>query len=564
VPDKYDYNYFGNNTLSVSFPRVSPYRKMVDDLREQIKQLAIDKTTDFSKIKYLKGELKTAEENLNKDDSMRSILLTQSILSNKIPNKILSSILIDPKLGYMTKTVLAERAKYNATDAEYLQAQNSETGMSAVMDKGVGLLLNYCYILVFDSYERNETANDKEHPQNKTISINSSAYLYQIDVDSLKRNGQFYSLWVKPNEPAKLKEFQEFNFPIKFIMKIDIGSSTDNFETESNISGKSMLSAIGNTSNSSNLIKYRYKNENEINVALVNGLMSSADFKFTQKYEPFKVKVSVFSGKPILAKVGAKEGLEIDELFKVTETVLSKNGEKYDKKIGWVRVSSVSDNKKNADGKMDPSKFYKVSCKKVEKGMKMTLKKEMGIDLGFAYSQGGENNVANGPMFTAEYITRFKPGIRLGLSLGGFGTLSPDQVKADGVIVPSNVLKFEGTNIYADLTAQKILQANHIELTPQIGAYLSMLSINKLNNVSITEYETLKGLSNTAYGALAGIKLGYNFGPHFQLNFGYKIGFQIGSKLKCDGGEVTYGNDQLTMDFKSPNAAVIGFRIYGL
>jgi hypothetical protein len=260
-------------------------------LLNQFNQLAIDKTTDFSKIKYLKGELKTAEENLNKDDSMRSILLTQSILSNKIPNKILSSILIDPKLGYMTENILAERAKYNASDADVLQANNSKRGLAAVMDKGLGLLINNCYIIVFDNYQRNETANDKEHPQNKTISINSSAYLYQIDVDSLKKTGQFDPLIFSEVDPVKASQFASFNFPIKFIMKIDIGSSTDNFETESNISGKSLLSAVGNTANSSNLIKYRYKNENEINVALVNGLMSYADFKFTQKYETFKIKI---------------------------------------------------------------------------------------------------------------------------------------------------------------------------------------------------------------------------------------------------------------------------------
>lgn len=561
---KYDYNYYGNNSLAVPFQQVSPFKKVVDDLENQITQLRLDKSTDFSKIKYLKGELKAAEEKLHIDDSMREILLTKTVIDNKICNKILSSILIDPSLGYMSTETIFKRAEYNASDADFVKAMNSEAKLDAIKIKGIDLLKNV-YFIIFDSYNQSENSYDKEHPQNKTISVNSTAFLYQIDIDSLVRIGQFDQLIFTEKDPAKAAQFANFNFPLKLVMKVNVSASTENYKTESNVSGKSLLSSLGSSGSSANVIKYTYKSNEEIGKDLVNGLLSSADFKFTQKYEPFKVKVSVFSAKPILAKVGAKEGLKIDELFKVTETVLSNKGEKYDKKIGWVRVRKVADNKKNADGKMDPSSFYKVSCRRVEKGMKMTLKKEYGLDFGVAYNIGDENNVANGPMITVDYIiARIKPGLRVGLSVGGFGILSPETVKVDGITIPESELKFEGSNIYLDLTAKKILQANHIELTPQLGLYANILSMTKLNDISITEYPTLKGLANTAYGILSGLKFGYNFGPHFQFNMGYKIGFQLGSKLKKESGDVTYGGDPLTMSFISPNVMFFGLRIKGL
>ena len=89
-----------------------------------------------------------------------------------------------------------------------------------------------------------------------------------------------------------------------------------------------------------------------------------------------------------------------------------------------------------------------------------------------------------------------------------------------------------------------------------------MLSIDKLNGSPIPE--SLSGLANTTYGALAGIKLGFNFGPHTQFNIGYKYGFQIGSSLKCTAGDVTTtGGETITMDFNAPSVVTFGLRLFG-
>ena len=306
------------------------------------------------------------------------------------------------------------------------------------------------------------------------------------------------------------------------------------------------------------------KNQEEIDKEIVTSILSSADEKFTKDYKPFQVKVSVFASNPIRAKIGAKESLQIDDLYKITENV-QKGNEVIEKKIGWVRAKKVIDNRKNADGKTEPSTFYKAGSKKVEKGMKLTQVPEQGIIIGLGYGLA-EDNIMAGPYISADYITHMAPGLRLGLTIGGFSKMRPDQVYVNYLPVRSDFLDFEGINIYGDITVQKIFQANRIELTPLAGAYFSMLSINSfwVNNSKKDAQEYFPGLANTVAGGVAGIKFGINFGKHAQLNLGYKAGFQFYSELKDDDGEVFYttGN-RITMDFNRPGALTVGLRLFG-
>ena len=559
ISDRFDYNYYNNNKLNVNFDRLSSFANEYNNLTNQIISLQKNSPTSIDQIKKLKNDQKIARVNLVHDDSMRMPRIITAMNDNYVANKILATILIDPKLGYMTTDVIAKRAEYNASDADYLKAMNSETKMAAIRDKGLDMLKNV-YVLVFDDKALSERSVDKNNPQYKSLTAQTTVYLFQVDVDSLIRIGQFDPLIFTENNPTKATAFASFNFPMKFIMKGEISGSTDNYKLEApKLSGKAFLGSLTGKSKESINVKYVMKQNDQINKELNNSLFAAADFYFTQKYQPFQVKVNVFGRRPITAKIGKKEAIEVDELFKVTETVMQKDGKKVEKKVGWVRSKKIADNRKVADGKMDPSIFYKVSCKKVEKGMKLTIKKESGIVLGLGYNIG-KDNVAAGPMFIAQYITHKHPGLRAALTVGGFGTLSPDVVKvADREV---NSLEFKGTNIYGDVTGQKIFQANHLELTPEAGVYFSRLGINKLNGQKIPD--EYKGLSNISYGPLVGIKFGVNFGPNAQLNVGYKYGFQIGSKLKDDKGDVTANNgDPVTMEFKAPSVITVGLRIYG-
>ena len=127
-------------------------------LSDQQKEAAIPDPQTKEVLDYLNAENKYRETQTASLKPFEDKLF-EEIKSKKIANKILASILIDPKLGYMTTDVIAKRAEYNASDADYLKAMNSETKMSAIRDKGLDLLKNVYFIIL--DIKSQESVNDK-------------------------------------------------------------------------------------------------------------------------------------------------------------------------------------------------------------------------------------------------------------------------------------------------------------------------------------------------------------------------------------------------------------------
>ena len=555
LPEKYDYNYYGNNTLSVSFPMVSPFKKIADELWNQISEMnksALQNPSILKESGYLKlnERYHEAVKNLNYDDSVKYIKVFEEIKSKKIANKILASILIDPKLGYMTTDVIAKRAEYNASDADYLKAMNSETKMSAIRDKGLDLLKNVYFIIL--DIPSQQSVNDKKTPENKTINVYGIAFLFQIDIDSINRTGQFDQLIFTETDNNKSRIFNDFEFPLKLVLTEGANGSTTNFTIDAGESAKALLKSLaGRSADANTAVKYKYKSTDQINRELAQGVFSSALSAFARKYPPFQVKVPVFASNPIRAKIGAKESLSTDDLFKVTENRLGKDGKIEEYKIGWVRVKKVADNLKVADGKMEPSKFYKVGSKKVEKGMKLSERPEIGITIGVNYGIG--NNIFSGGGLELGFITHLYPGLRIGLS-GAKGKLKATQAEGGSGLYSTNV---EADNLFLDLTIQKIFQANRFELTPMIGAYLNGATVTKVDGNTIkSEFAD----SYSALGLLGGVRFGINLGRNFQLNATYKADLYRISETIQDYNKVEYTS---YMPQFSSSALSFGLRLYG-
>lgn len=566
VPEKYDYNYFGNNTIKVNIDMISPAQQRANEISQQISALVKSGSKDVETLSNLRSQLREANKQAEIDDSVRDIKILQTVKESKLANKILSSILIDQNQKVMTLDVLAKRAEYNASDADFVKAMNSETKMAAIRDKGLDLLKN-TYVVLLETKSVSESVLDEKDPRKKMITHGGNVHLFQIDIDTLVKTGQFDQLVFTDPNPEKFQNFQNFEFPLKFIMKKGITGAASNFYVETP-SAKGLAKSLLNGS-SAEPPKVIIKSDEEVNKDIVTTLLNDAEDKITKTYKPFQVKVAVYAANPIRAKIGAKESLKVDYLFKVTENVIEKDGSINEKKIGWVRARKVTDNRKVADGNMEPSTFYKVASGKVEKGMKLTEKRETGLVLGLSYNLSKEN-VMSGPLINFDYITHSSPGVRIGLGIGGFNRLRPDVVRVSGSQISQNELDFSGTNIYGEVNIQKILQANRLELTPYLGAYFSALSIDKyyLDNQEFktADRENLNGLTNTVYGALGGLKLGFNLGRHAQLFAGYKYGFQIGSTLKNGKDEDIYytsPDEVITMEFQKPSSLFFGLRLIG-
>jgi hypothetical protein len=548
IPDKYDYNFFGSNIISVDADMISPSMEILNRLQAQLNTMLANKGTSLEQLRSIRSEISNAKRQVEIDDSIREVKIFESIHYQRVPNRILASLLIDESTKTMSLDKLAKRAEYNASDADFIKAMNSEMKMAAIRDKGLELL-NNVYIIVFSTEGTSEVGAVDGRPDLKTYSHFGKSYLYKIDIDTLVKTGQFDELIFTESNQAKYDAFNAYKFPLKYVLDKSFEGTASNYTVEAE-SAKNMAKALLNKNSGQQVVKYVLKSQEDIDKEMVTSMFASAETKYTKEYKPFQIKISVFTSNPIQAKIGA---------------IQSKNNEIIEKKIGWVRAKKVVDNRKNADGKTEPSIFYKAGSKKVEKGMKLTQKPETGIIIGAGYGIA-KDNVMGGPYISIDYITHISPGLRMGMNIGGFSEMTPDQVYVSGVPVDKDFLDFKGTNIYGDLNIQKIIQANRIELTPFVGAYFSMLSIGtySVGGVEQDASTTFPGLANTVIGGLAGIKFGINLGRHAQLNVGYKAGFQFSSKLEADSGEVEYSpGDPITMDFNRPGSLLFGLRLFG-
>jgi hypothetical protein len=327
-----------------------------------------------------------------------------------------------------------------------------------------------------------------------------------------------------------------------------------------------MLKSAGKEKSSE--VKYIFKEDAEIQRELVSGTVTDANETFTANYEPFRVKSSVFATGPIRVKIGKKEDVEIDHLFKVSELQLDKAGNPFEKNVGWLRVQKVSDNRKKADGKMEPSVFYKVFSKGVDKGMKVQYFHETGLVVGASFN-ALPDNIFSGPMVNLDYITNLYPGVRVGLNFGGFTELKSPKITLpvlEDVFGSGSDLSFKGRNILGEMTVQKIIQFNMLELTPYVGGYYSSTRITGLklgaNVVDVISNPDIIKNAYNEYGALAGLKFGVNFGKYTQLNLGYKVGFTVMSELRNDDDNVE-AIPIIGSLFNSPSNFSIGLRFAG-
>lgn len=433
VSGKYDDNSFGDNILRLN----SSFNG----------QSTISKDKKSKTTSLVESEAATPE--------YQSVL--EAIASQKIPNKVLAKILLNAsgKVDY-TATIF-KRGEYNATDNTMIAANASNEGLSAVQSDAVSNVINNIYLLI----QQTGTITSKSSKDGSTYSVPFKSYLLQVDLSELFATNQFYKTFSQ-NDADVASKINNYNFKIKLISVTEgIGSTTDK---ELELKGLKMVST--------------QKSQEQIYSDLANATINSGLIDHSNNYEAFKVKTRVNSVGPITAKIGKKEGLRIDDRFEVFRNKIDeKTGEKFARKLGYVRVAKVADNEKVADGNTEPSKFYKAPARGVDKNDVMKELPESGIQVGVELAVFGDNAI---PMVNIDYVTHFIKGNRL----------TATYLNSGG----SNLLLAE---------VRQVLQLNRLTLTPGFGYIYSLDS----------ESEEASGLS-------ASFKIGLEFGKHFQIQAG--------------------------------------------
>ena len=114
-----------------------------------------------------------------------------------------------------------------------------------------------------------------------------------------------------------------------------------------------------------------------------NKAIDAVIVKLQKEHDEFKTKTPLFSGEPITAKIGLKEGISEDSKFDVMEQQQDADGKTKYVSVGTVKVDSkfpIWDNRygaadENPDSTTDKTYFKKVSGKEFFPGMLIVQKK---------------------------------------------------------------------------------------------------------------------------------------------------------------------------------------------
>jgi hypothetical protein len=431
VAGKYDDNSFGDNILRLN----SSYSGQGSSSNDKK-----SKTTSL-----VESEAATPE--------YQAVL--EAIASQKIPNKVIAKILLNAS-GRVDYTTIFKRGEYNATDNTMIAANASNEGLSGVQSDAISNVINNVYLLI----QQTGTITSKSSKDGSTYSVPFKSYLLQVDLSELFATNQFYKTF-SANDADVAAKINNYNFKIKLISVSEgIGSTSDK---ELELQGLKMVSTP--------------KSQEQIYSDLATATIDGGLTDHANNYEAFKVKTKVFSVGPITAKIGKKEGLRIDDRFEVFRNGIDKStGDKFARKLGYVRVAKVADNEKVADGNSEPSKFYKAPARGIEKSDIMKELPESGIQVGVELAVFGDVAI---PMVNIDYVTHLLKGNRL----------------------TATYLNSGGSNLVL-AEVRQILQLNRLTLTPGFGYLYSLDEDNESTGIS------------------ASFKVGLEFGKHFQIQAG--------------------------------------------
>lgn len=406
------------------------------------------------------------------DQDVRPIL-EKAMREQKVANHILASILLDAE-GVPTIEKLAQRGEYNASDTDYLIAKSTQEGVSVLKQYGLENMLSRIYFMVVIPYSFNYEYNSEERCYGyKTI---YKELIYRIDLKNLLNTNFWDMFWWEGTNPEKVEEFMNYPFPIK----------CEHIKTGSLFAPKENYSVSD----------IQYKTLSQI---VSNGLLS-----FSQINEDLQVKNSVFSVSPIASKIGKKEGLRVDDLFKVTENRQRSDGSVEVEKVGHVRVKRVAENRQLSTGDSEMSLFYKAPSRSVKKGMTLIEVPEVGTMTGVEIGYRGDFIPFNDSDriyyvgLTIEQITHVWKGNRVAMSYnyiqnlehGGYLNMITAEVKQE-------------------------IQMNILSIVPGIGI----------------GYAFNKAAGQKTYGGTASLKIAINLGKYFQINAGPRYYYFLGAPL---------------------------------
>ena len=295
----------------------------------------------------------------NRANTVGGIEVGKAVNASDLGKEILSYWFDRQADGTMNAKRLEQRGNYNADDQDVLNARAAKVGPESLGDTGYALV-NGSYVMILDYSGITSSKNDK---QEVSWSVTTNAYVYQIDY-SEDIEAQVIEAWVyeddTPETIARKNEAYD---------KILVGMSP-----------KATVSYTTSAKEA----------DGGVRAAIVEGYGETL-LRLENQIPAWNVTTSIALRNPLRAKIGTKEGVKNRMRFQAYMVKGDrKTGEPYTVSKGYIRATTIADNRGMATGQSTKfTEFYQISGGKIDEGMTIKQKNDLGMGVSLGYKVGG-------------------------------------------------------------------------------------------------------------------------------------------------------------------------------
>ena len=306
---------------------------------------------DMNYIPTDRIELKAARAN-----AIGGLDISKAVGRNDLGKQIISYWFERKADGTMSAERMIHRGNYNADDQDIINAKAAKVGPEALGDTG-SALVNGSYVMVLDYSGISSKKSDKGEV---TWSVTTNAYVYQIDY-SKETEAEIYAAWIYEDDTPEAIAEKKAAYD-----RIDIGMK---YKT-----------TVSYTSSAS-------EKDGGLQAAIIDGY-GEALTRLEKQIPAWNVTTSIVGRRPLTAKVGKKEGVKNAMRFQAYKFREDADGNLKSIPKGYLRATKIADNRGMASGNTKASEFYQISGGKVDEGMLIKQKNDlgMGVSLGYKYN----------------------------------------------------------------------------------------------------------------------------------------------------------------------------------
>lgn len=312
--------------------------------------------------KMAKGAVADASGGMiDKDATDMPIIIGKYIKESKLANKLVAKWFNRKADGTFDMNLVGERGSYNATEMEANIAKGSARGVSSLADAGEELIGNTFVVFSKLNFVPNEPVARVARDAAKIAAAAKIKVPALLDAANAaadlayEKAKEGYSVWTT----AYLYKLK-WNDSVSAVFYNDLWASSPDAKKKTAFDTTSLfqMEYIGSQKAQSLVtfnLKIKRSEEEIINLATIRNV-DNVFSKLQREYDVFKPKVPLFTGEPITAKIGLKEGLQPGDKFEVLEQEMDpKTGLTTYKKKGKITVMKdmIWDNRFNAGDPID-------------------------------------------------------------------------------------------------------------------------------------------------------------------------------------------------------------------